>query len=94
MRERGPLRFSPAGVPVLEFGFAHQSERDEAGSTRKVQCELMCVAVGETARMLQMVDLTMAMRLQGFLADCSARRKIPRLHVTQFECLQDNNPIC
>ena len=51
--ERGILRYTPAGVPVIEFRVVHASEQSEAGTSRNVECELACVALGPTALLLK-----------------------------------------
>jgi hypothetical protein len=44
--ERKALRFTPAGVPVIECLIGHQSEQLEAGSPRRVECEIPAIALG------------------------------------------------
>jgi primosomal replication protein N len=51
--ERKALRFTPAGVPVVECLIGHQSEQLEAGSPRRVECEIQAIALGSTAQWLQ-----------------------------------------
>jgi primosomal replication protein N len=51
--ERKALRFTPAGVPVTECLIGHQSEQLEAGSNRRVECEVPAIALGDTAQWLQ-----------------------------------------
>ena len=49
LQSRGSLRFTPAGVPALDFELAHESTQVEAGSERRVACELAAVALGGAA---------------------------------------------
>ena len=51
--ERKALRYTPAGVPVVECVIGHQSEQIEAGSPRRVECEIPAIALGDTARWIQ-----------------------------------------
>ena len=50
LQSRDSLRFTPAGVPALDFELAHESTQVEAGSERRVACELAAVALGPVAR--------------------------------------------
>jgi primosomal replication protein N len=83
--ERKALRFTPAGVPVVECLIGHGSEQIEAGSPRRVECEIPAIALGETARWMQQVAPGMPVRLTGFLAARGKRGGQLRLHVTTIE---------
>lgn len=79
------MRYTPAGVPVLEFRLAHVSEQDEASVTRRVECELACVALGTMALQLQSIAPGTALTVSGFLAAKSLKQRIPVLHVSKIE---------
>jgi primosomal replication protein N len=79
------LRFTPAGVPVVECLIGHRSEQVEAGSPRRVECEIPAVALGDAARWIQGVSPGMPLRLTGFLAARGKNSRQPRLHVTTIE---------
>lgn len=83
--ERGNLRYTPAGVPVIEFRITHESEQIEATAPRRVECEIACVALGATALLLKEASPGMAVTANGFLASRSLKQKTPVLHVTQIE---------
>lgn len=83
--ERGSLRYTPAGVPVVEFRVGHASEQIEAGKPRRVECELACVAVGPSALLLKESAPGASMTVSGFLAARSLKQKTPVLHVTAIE---------
>jgi primosomal replication protein N len=83
--ERKALRFTPAGVPVVECVIGHRSEQVEAGSSWRVECEIPAVALGDAARWIQGAAPGMPVRLTGFLAARSKSSKQPRLHVTTIE---------
>lgn len=85
MLERGCLRYTPAGIPVIEFRLAHASEQSEAGRMRRVECELACVALGSTALLLQGAPPGGQMTASGFLAARSLRQKQLVLHVAMIE---------
>jgi primosomal replication protein N len=66
--ELSPLRYTPAGVPVLEFLLSHESEVIEAGQPRRIALSLVVVAMGDLAQMVGTMRLGCKVRLQGFLA--------------------------
>ena len=84
------MRFTPAGVPVLECLIGHHSEQVEAGSPWRVECEIPAVALGDAARWIQSAAPGMPVRLTGFLAARSKNGKQLRLHVTTIEFEEGN----
>ena len=68
LTERGALRYTPAGIPAIECSLRHQSVQAEAGSERRVECELFAVAFGDVARELAARPVGSALRCEGFLA--------------------------
>ena len=84
----GALRYTPAGLPALEFKLAHESEQDEAGGRRKVQAELGAVAFDSQARLMAGAKLGVQARFEGFLAAKSKRSQRLVLHVTNIEFLE------
>jgi len=85
--ERGALRHSPAGVPVVEFRLNHASEQEEAGSARRVECELACLAMGPAALLMAGAKPGEAMAVGGFLAAKSLKNRNAVLHVNKIEFL-------
>jgi primosomal replication protein N len=84
------LRFTPAGVPVMECVIGHQSEQIEAGGARRIECEIQAIALGEPARRIQQAAPGMSIRASGFLAARSKHGKHVRLHVTTIEFEEGN----
>ncbi|HQC80778.1 MAG TPA: primosomal replication protein N [Accumulibacter sp.] len=84
------MRFTPAGVPVVECLIGHRSEQLEAGSPRRVECEVQVIAVGPTAQWLQAASPGAVLRMTGFLAARSRNSKQPRLHVTTIKFVEGN----
>jgi primosomal replication protein N len=62
-----PLRYTPAGVPLLNFRLLHRSQQAEAGVKRQVECEVNGVAMGEVAVGLSRLKPGQAARVKGFL---------------------------
>ena len=84
------LRFTPAGVPVVEFRLKHESERAEAGGARKVEAEVEAVAFEAQARLLAGGTLGKMLKAEGFLCAKSRRSRKPVLHVTNIEFVEGN----
>jgi primosomal replication protein N len=89
--ERGALRHTPAGIAVLEFRLQHVSDQEEAGSKRRIECEMPCVAVGQPALLLADAKPGTALRTNGFMAAKSLKNRNPVLHVNKIEFLEGNN---
>ena len=82
------LRYTPAGVAVVEFRLAHASERSEAGARRKVNAEIDAVAFEAQARLLAAGPLGRRLKAEGFLCAKNRRSKKPVLHVTNIEFME------
>jgi primosomal replication protein N len=88
--ERDVLRTTPAGIPVVEFLLAHASRQIEAETERTVECEMSCVAVGQPAQLLNAAKVGDSLKVSGFLAARSLKRRSPVLHVTTVEFIEGN----
>ena len=86
--ELGALRYTPAGLPAVEFRIRHESERLEAGTARKVRTEVAALAFDTVARQVAAAGLGSALRAQGFLAAKSQRSAKIVLHVTDIEFME------
>jgi primosomal replication protein N len=84
------LRYTPAGVPVVEFRLKHESEQAEAGARRKVSAEIDAIAFEAQARLLAGSALGRPLRAEGFLGAKSKRSRKPVLHVTKIEFSEGN----
>jgi len=87
---RADLRFTPAGIPALDFQLAHESMQIEAGGERRVACDLAAVALGPVARDLASVAVGANLRCRGFLARRYRTGMSVALHVNEFELLEGN----
>jgi primosomal replication protein N len=77
-----PIRYTPAGIPLLSFVLQHASEQVEAGFKRKVECEVNAVALGDLAKInIQIGD---NIKAKGFLAKRSAKSTQLVLHIEQL----------
>ncbi|HQT27294.1 MAG TPA: primosomal replication protein N [Burkholderiales bacterium] len=82
----GPLRYSPAGIPFLEFRLIHSSVQMEAGMERKVEFEIEGIAAAETAFRLSGLQGD-PVRLEGFLARKGPKNREIVFHATHFELI-------
>ena len=82
---REALRYTPAGIAVLNFAVEHQSVQIEAGQTRDVALMLDCVAVGDDAKSLNETSDGATLELGGFLGNRSNKSRWVVFHVTKFE---------
>jgi len=82
--ERGPMRYTPAGLPALDLGLRHESELTEDGVPRRVSMQLRAVAIGEVTRRLSAMALGESAVFAGFLAAARNGRGL-LMHITQVE---------
>ncbi len=81
-----PIRYTPAGLPLLRLQLQHDSEQQEAGLNRKVQCQLPAVLIGEKASLpLQSGD---KIKAKGFLAQRSAKSTQVVMHIQEIQLIQ------
>jgi primosomal replication protein N len=86
--ELGALRYTPAGIPAVEFRLRHESEQSEAGGARKIEAEIGGIAFDAQARLLAGTRLNTGLKLQGFLGAKSKRSRKLVLHVTNIEFIE------
>ena len=80
------LRYTPAGLPALDFSLEHESEITEAGQPRQVKVAVKAVAFGSIAETLGRQAIGSSWQFTGFLAT-PRNGKQPVLHIQSF--LQD-----
>ncbi|MBI4995431.1 MAG: primosomal replication protein N [Rhodocyclales bacterium] len=85
LRAKGPLRSTPAGVPVVEFVVGHVSEQEEAGMLRRVECEMNCVSMGAVAGLIGAAAPGARLAVVGFVTARSLKNRKPVLHVKSIE---------
>ena len=88
--EKGMLRYTPAGIPAIDFRLEHQSEQVEAGGKRKVEFEMTCVALGIDATRLAQWNAGGVISVTGFLAAKSLKTRSVVLHVNTMEFIEGN----
>ncbi len=78
-----PLRYTPAGIPLLSVSLRHVSEQVEAGMKRKVECEVNAVALGDLA--LKSWTLGSHILATGFIAKRSLKSTQLVMHINYIE---------
>ena len=84
-----PLRYTPAGIPLLSFKLAHRSQQTEAGLKRQVECEMGGVAMAEVAVAMSRLKPGQAVKLSGFLNRKNRMSAQLILHVTEARTIRE-----
>ena len=79
------VRYTPAGIPIVELKITHESGQTEAGRNRQVSIEMTALAAGDLARRVAQCPLGAQVRLSGFLAHRGKGRVQVVLHINDFE---------
>ena len=82
--EASALRYTPAGLPALDFRLENESEIEEAGLKRQVKVAVKAVAFGSVAETLVRQPIGSAWCFSGFLAT-PRNGKHPVLHIQSFK---------
>lgn len=83
--EQSPVRYTPAGVPVLEFLLSHESEVSEAGVPRRIAFALQILVMGDLVQMAGTIGLGTTLRIQGFIAPVRKDSPKFRLHAQRIQ---------
>ncbi|MFC3533760.1 primosomal replication protein N [Vogesella facilis] len=79
------LRYTPAGLPVLEMWLRHQSRQSAANLERDVVCEIQAVLLGEGAKKFAGRLAGNTVHCSGFLGQRSLRNPRLVLHIEYVE---------
>jgi len=79
------LRYTPAGVPLIECRIRHESKQIEANNERMVNVEIAAIAIGDLARKVSQLSLAQPLRVTGFLAQKSQKSQHIVLHLCSLE---------
>ena len=85
--ETSALRYTPAGLPALDFRLEHESEVLEGGQARQVKAAIRALAIGSVAESIVRQPVGSAWAFKGFLAT-PRNGKYPVLHIQSFEPVQ------
>ncbi len=78
------MRYTPAGLPALDFRLEHESDVTEAGQSRQAKVAIRAVAFGSLAETLGRQPIGSSWQFSGFLAT-PRNGKHPVLHVQEFQ---------
>lgn len=82
---RDALRYTPAGIALLNGRLEHRSRQIEAGSQRDVEFEVELLFAGEAAVRANRLELGQNLVVGGFLAPRRKQSKSLTLHVARYE---------
>jgi primosomal replication protein N len=82
--ERESLRYTPAGIPILDARLAHRSEVVQAGHPRQLEFDVALSFSGSIAQRADGLRLGQAIDASGFLAPRRRQSKSLVLHVTRY----------
>jgi len=83
----GVLRYTPAGVAVIEFTINHASRQKEAGVVRQIILDVLVVALGPLALTIAGFKLDSMVKLTGFLNRKSYMSAQLVLHTEHIELI-------
>ncbi len=84
--EQRAIRYTPAGLPVIDLILAHSSSMQEAGTLRQVNATVKAVAIGSVAERIQTQPIGSVWRFRGFLATPKNGKNVI-LHIQEFKTL-------
>ena len=84
--ERSAMRYTPAGLPVLDLSLKHESELTHNGQTRRVALEIKARGIGDITRPLERLELGSSHGFAGFLGPQRNGRGVV-FHVTELDAL-------
>ena len=87
IRYLSDIRYTPAGLPVLQMKLEHASEQIECGQKRIVKCEISAKLMGPQALDWQ-YGLESSVKVKGFLACRSFKNPNLVLHIQHIEHLK------
>ncbi len=82
---KSALRYTPAGVAVLEASFEHEGTVTEAAGERALAFEFSAIALGAVAQAIDREPLGTPMVLEGFIAPRTRRTTRLVMHVTEYK---------
>ena len=74
--EASPLRYTPAGIPALNFVLEHESQMVESGVARQVKLTIKAVAFGLLAESSGQLELGKPQVFTGFLTHARASKSL------------------
>jgi primosomal replication protein N len=82
--EKNALRYTPAGLPALDFGLRHESQVTQNGASRQVSMDIKARAVGDITGALNGLELGSTRGFAGFLGSQRNGKGVV-FHVTELD---------
>ena len=82
---KSALRYTPAGIAVLEASFGYEGTVTEAAAERSLAFEFAAIALGAVAQALDREPLGNPMTLEGFIAPRTRRSTRLVMHITEYK---------
>ena len=81
--EVSPLRYTPAGLPALNFSLESETEVQEMGTKRQVKVSLNAIAIGHLAESIGKQALGSVWKFTGFLGAARQGKNVV-FHIQEF----------
>ena len=81
--EVSPLRYTPAGLPALNFSLESDTEVQEMGTKRQVKVSLKALAIGHLAESIGKQTLGSVWKFTGFLGAARQGKNVV-FHIQEF----------
>ena len=81
--EVSPLRYTPAGLPALNFSLESETEVQEMGTKRQVKVSLNALAIGHLAESIGKQALGSVWKFTGFLGAARQGKNVV-FHIQEF----------
>jgi primosomal replication protein N len=81
--EVSPLRYTPAGLPALNFSLESDTEVREMGTIRQVKVSLNALAIGHLAESIGKQALGSVWKFTGFLGAARQGKNVV-FHIQEF----------
>jgi len=82
LAERDALRYTPAGVPVVNCLLQYSGEVTEAETSRQVEFAMLAMGIGQIGQRLERLPLGSLIDCEGFLARKHRNSKALVFHIT------------
>lgn len=80
-----PIRYTPAGIAVLELELQHQSVVEQAQVQRQLNFDIPAIAIGDVAYALSAVAVGDTLAIDGFIAPLRKSSSRLVLHIQTFQ---------
>jgi primosomal replication protein N len=85
------MRYTPAGMPIVNAVLQHRSQQMEAGIARLSEFEISAIAAGEISGRFSQTPLAGLYQFTGFLNKKSRNSKSLVFHIIDFSAVADSS---